>query len=90
MKAKSLRKKIQTSYIFIIFVMLIPAGYSLIFSHVHRKQYDSIISNVSLANQITNINYTYTFGDDVVESGSGVSYVAFYLERVASNKVFNP
>jgi two-component system sensor histidine kinase YesM len=55
MKSKSLRKTIQNSYIFIIFVMLIPAIYSLIFSHVHRKQYDSIIRNVSLANQINMI-----------------------------------
>ena len=48
----SLKKIMQYSYLFLIFLMIIPAIYSIVVLNIHTRKYDSIISNVSSANDI--------------------------------------
>ncbi|MCQ2575814.1 MAG: sensor histidine kinase [Treponema sp.] len=51
-KAKSLKKNLQISFLFIIAIMIIPTIYSLLALQFHIKQYDEIITNVSEANRM--------------------------------------
>ena len=51
----SLGTRILTTFIFIAFVMLIPTIYANIIATMHLNQYDTIITNVSRANQINKI-----------------------------------
>ena len=48
----SLKKILQYSYLFLIFLMIIPAIYSIVLLNIHIRKYDKIISNVSSANDI--------------------------------------
>jgi hypothetical protein len=47
---------------------------------------------LSKDNPIVNSNTVYTFGDTVTEAGSGLKYIAFYMERVgaAESRVYCP
>lgn len=45
----------QYSYVFLIFLMALPAFYSIIMLNIHTREYDKIISNVSYANDINSI-----------------------------------
>ncbi len=49
---KSLKSSLFHSYLFIILVMVIPTVYAVAVSRIHSRQYDTIITNVSLANKI--------------------------------------
>ncbi len=53
--AKSLRKTLLLTYIFLLFIMLIPSVYSVLVSQIHTQKYNQIISNVSTANRINSI-----------------------------------
>ena len=56
MKKKiSLKSRLYHSYIFIILLMVIPTIYAVIVQRIHAAQYDTIITNVSLANNINAI-----------------------------------
>ena len=55
LKNTSLRRKIQTSYLFIIGIMVIPTVYAICVQRYHATQYDQIITNVSQANDINHI-----------------------------------
>ncbi len=55
LKTKSLKKRIQRSYLVIIAIMVIPTVYSVIVSNIHSKRYDDIITNVSKAKHINEI-----------------------------------
>lgn len=52
---KSLRKILLLVFIFIIGVMVIPTIYATVVLQIHTTQYDDIISNVSQANEISQI-----------------------------------
>lgn len=52
---KSLRKILLLVFIFIIGVMVIPTIYATVVLQIHTTQYDNIISNVSQANEISQI-----------------------------------
>ena len=52
---KSLRKTLLITYIFLLFITLIPSVFSVVVFQVHTKQYSQIISNVSTANRISSI-----------------------------------
>lgn len=52
-KTKSIKRILQIVLIFIIIVMGIPTIYSVAILQIHTKQYDTIISNVNLANEIS-------------------------------------
>lgn len=52
---KSLRKTLLITYIFLLFITLIPSIYSVVVFQAHTKQYSQIISNVSTANKISSI-----------------------------------
>lgn len=52
---KSLRKTLLITYIFLLFITLIPSVYSVIVFQIHTNKYTQIISNVSTANQINGI-----------------------------------
>ncbi|MCR4735859.1 MAG: sensor histidine kinase [Treponema sp.] len=52
---KSLRRTLLITYIFLLFITLIPSIYSVIVSQIHTRQYTQIISNVSTANKINGI-----------------------------------
>ncbi len=54
-RKKSLRKTLLITYIFLLFITLIPSIYSVVVFQVHTKQYSQIISNVSTANKISSI-----------------------------------
>lgn len=54
-KEKSLKKILQVVFIVIIGVMILPTIYSLVGLQIHTQQYDNIISNVSQANNISQI-----------------------------------
>lgn len=58
MKRHSLKQTIQLSYVFLIFIMIIPTIYSIAVSQIHAHQYDDIISNVNYANEINEIART--------------------------------
>jgi hypothetical protein len=46
---------------------------------------------LSKSNPIVNSNAVYTFGDTVTEAGSGLKYIAFYMERVGTeSRVYCP
>lgn len=51
----SLKKILQYSYLFLIFLMIIPTVYSIIVLNIHTGKYDKIISNISYANDINYI-----------------------------------
>ena len=55
MKNKSLRRTLLITYIFLLFITLIPSIYSVIVFQIHTTQYSQIISNVSNANRIASI-----------------------------------
>ena len=56
MKKKiSLESRLYHSYIFIILLMVLPTIYAVIVQRIHSAQYDTIITNVSLANNINSI-----------------------------------
>ncbi len=52
---KSLRKTLLITYIFLLFITLIPSVFSVVVFQIHTKQYSQIISNVSTANRISSI-----------------------------------
>lgn len=52
---KSIRKVLLFVFIFIIGIMVIPTIYSIAILQIHTNQYDNIISNVSQANEISQI-----------------------------------
>ena len=54
-KTRSFKKILQYSYIFLLFLMIIPTVYSTIILNIHTKKYDTIITNVSYANDINRI-----------------------------------
>ena len=54
-RKKSLRKTLLITYIFLLFITLIPSIYSVVVFQAHTKQYSQIISNVSTANKISSI-----------------------------------
>ena len=49
---KSLRRTLLITYVFLLFITLIPSVYSVIVSQIHSTQYSRIIANVSTANRI--------------------------------------
>lgn len=51
----SLIKRVQHTYILIIALMIVPTIYSVVVSNIHSRQYNDIITNVSLANLINSI-----------------------------------
>lgn len=51
----SLWRNVQRSYIFILFIMILPTLYALTVSYLHTKEYDSIIENILLANRINRV-----------------------------------
>ena len=51
----NLQNRLYRSYIFIIAVMVIPTIYAVVVQRIHASQYDTIITNVSLANDIYRI-----------------------------------
>lgn len=51
----SLIKRVQHTYILIIVLMIVPTIYSVVVSNIHSRQYNDIITNVSLANLINSI-----------------------------------
>ena len=61
-KQISLKKRLYRSYICIICVMVLPTIYAVAVQRVHSRQYDTIITNVSLANKI------YTIAKDEVSN----------------------
>ncbi len=52
---KNLRRTLLFTYIFLLFITLIPSIYSVLVSQIHTRQYNQIISNVSTANRINSI-----------------------------------
>ena len=52
---KSLRRTLLFTYIFLLFITLIPSVYSVLVSQIHTRQYNQIIRNVSTANKINSI-----------------------------------
>lgn len=54
-EAKSLKKTLQITFLFIIGIMIIPTIYSVVVLAIHTNQYDNIITNVSEANKINQI-----------------------------------
>jgi len=52
---QSLKKTLQISYIVLILIMVIPTIYSIVVSQIHIRQYETVISNVSIANNINHI-----------------------------------
>ena len=52
---KNLRRTLLLTYIFLLFITLIPSVYSVLVSQIHTRQYNQIISNVSTANRINSI-----------------------------------
>jgi len=52
LKTNSLKKRIKRSYLIIIMIMVIPTVYAVVVSNIHSTKYDTIITNVSLANSI--------------------------------------
>ena len=52
---RSLRKTIKVTYIILLLITLIPSVYSIVVFQIYSRQYDRIISNVSLANHINSI-----------------------------------
>lgn len=55
MQTKSLRKTLLLTYIFLLFIMLIPSVYSVLVSQIHTRKYNQIISNIITANRINSI-----------------------------------
>ena len=52
---KNLRRTLLVTYIFLLFITLIPSIYSVLVAQIHTRQYNQIISNVSSANRINSI-----------------------------------
>lgn len=52
---RSLRKTLLVTYIFLLFITLIPSVYSVLVFQIHTARYNQIISNVSRANKISSI-----------------------------------
>ena len=52
---RSLRKTLLGTYIFLLFITLIPSVYSVLVFQIHTAKYNQIISNVSRANKISAI-----------------------------------
>ncbi|MCR4954844.1 MAG: histidine kinase [Treponema sp.] len=52
---KNLRRTLLLTYVFLLFITLIPSIYSVLVSQIHTRQYNQIISNVSTANKINSI-----------------------------------
>ena len=52
---RSLRKTLLLTYVFLLFITLIPSIYSVVVFQIHTKQYSQIISNVGTANRISSI-----------------------------------
>ena len=52
---RSLRKTLLVTYIFLLFITLIPSVYSVLVFQIHTAKYNQIISNVSRANKISAI-----------------------------------
>ena len=52
---KSLKRTLLFTYIFLLFITLIPSVYSVLVSQIHTQKYNQIISNVSTANRINSI-----------------------------------
>ena len=52
---RSLRKTLLVTYIFLLFITLIPSVYSVLVFQIHTARYNQIISNVSHANKISSI-----------------------------------
>ena len=52
---RSLRKTLLITYIFLLFITLIPSVYSVLVFQIHTAKYNQIISNVSRANKISAI-----------------------------------
>ncbi|MCR4939013.1 MAG: sensor histidine kinase [Treponemataceae bacterium] len=51
-KKTSIKKRLQISSFYFVFLMIIPIVYSISVSSIHTSQYDRIITNVSRANRI--------------------------------------
>lgn len=51
----SLQHTLQTSNFIIVCILIIPAVYSIILFRIYTRQYDSIITNVSRANEVNQI-----------------------------------
>lgn len=51
-KKTSIKKRLQISSLYLVFLMVIPVIYSISVSSIHTSQYDRIITNVSRANRI--------------------------------------
>ncbi len=52
---KSMRRTLLITYIFLLFLTIIPSVYSVIVFQIHTRQYNQIITNVSIANRINGI-----------------------------------
>ena len=52
---RSLRKTLLFTYIFLLFITLIPSVYSVLVFQIHTAKYNQIISNVGRANKISAI-----------------------------------
>lgn len=47
-------------------------------------------TNLSANSVIENSDGYFTFGDNVIEAGSGLQFIAFYLQNEIGNKVYDP
>ncbi len=52
---RSLRKTLLLTYVFLLFITLIPSIYSVLTFQIHTNKYSQIIKNVSSANKISSI-----------------------------------
>ena len=84
----SLKKILQYSYAFLIFLMIIPTVYSIIILNIHTKKYDKIITNVSYANDINQIAKT-TIPDELWDIVCGRKDFAQGNQYIMLNEIFS-
>lgn len=54
-RKRSISASFRLTYIFIILIMIIPIGYSMVVLRIQTRRYDSIISNVAYANYLSSV-----------------------------------
>lgn len=84
----SLKKILQYSYTFLLFLMVIPTVYSIIVLNIHTKKYDKIITNVSYANDINQIAKT-TIPNELWDIVCGRKNFAQGNQYIMLNEVFS-
>lgn len=84
----SLKKILQYSYTFLIFLMIIPTVYSIVILNIHTKKYDQIITNVSYANDINQIAKT-TIPDELWDIVCGRKDFSQGNQYIMLNEIFS-